>query len=33
MKAYFTLALLLVAVLTSSCARMRKFDRVCWALA
>ena len=28
MKNYFTLALLLVTVLTTSCARMRKFDRV-----
>ena len=28
MKNYFTLVLLLVAVLTTSCARMRKFDRV-----
>ena len=28
MKDYFTLVLLLVAVLITSCARMRKFDRV-----
>lgn len=30
MKAYFALALLLVAVIAVSCSGMRKFDRVGW---